>query len=228
MSLLFRQPVNHLVVDKKDEVLVLEPESIPANASLYFKGLHNCTVTVKSPCTKVFLEDCHNSSFSFHSRIVTQIAEVWRSTLLSLTIDTPILTLQVDECDSSKVEFLRKELFETLVWSKCENLALTVQQQPATVAEDGPSQEVAATVVDPLTVTVGLESAKELHKPEFEIIDTDQFIVRVIDGVLKSEVIVRVGGGFATTTREDDAHAAKEKRDLAKLTSIVKGARRIK
>ena len=52
----------------------------------------------------------------------------------------------------------------------------------------------------------------------YDISETDQFTIRFVRGVLSSELIVRIAGGFATTVREDDEHVARQKRDLEKLT----------
>ncbi|KAJ3023026.1 UNVERIFIED_CONTAM: hypothetical protein HDU68_008823 [Siphonaria sp. JEL0065] len=201
MSLLFRQPVNHFVSDKKDETIVFEPESFPSNATLYFKNVANSTITINAPCTKVFIEGCDSSTFTFSSRIVTQMLEVWKSSTVIINLNTPVLTIQADQVNGLNVVYSNKEHFETLVWTKSEGIHLVV----------------AETVVD-----AGFESSKEIHKGQYEIVDTDQFIIRFVGGILKSEVIVRIGTGFPTTAREDDAYLARETKNLNKLAAVVR------
>ncbi|KAJ3067598.1 hypothetical protein HDU98_009194 [Podochytrium sp. JEL0797] len=197
--LLFRPPVNHLVANKTGESLV--QDSHPSNATLHFKNLANCEISVDAPATKIFIEGCNNSTFRFTSRITTQILEVFKSNDVVIAVATQIRTLQADDSNKVAVTFDRKDLFETLVWTRCEEISVQFK-------EDEQADKF----------SIGFTEAKQLHASEFEITETDQFIVRLdAKQVLVNEVIVRIAGGFATTVREDDEHVARAKRDAATL-----------
>ncbi|KAJ3246148.1 hypothetical protein HDU78_007795 [Chytriomyces hyalinus] len=203
--MLFKKPANHFVSDKKDETFTVAPEDIPTPKALYFKGLSNCTVTVTAPCTKLQIEACEGTLFILKGRIVTQVVEVWRSSKLKLRVEAVARTVQVDDVKGLDLTYSNKVLFETVVWTMCADLSIRL---------DGSEVN---------TFHTGLSQAKlQTHKDVSEILDSDQFIVRLVDGVLVNEVVVRIGGGFATTVRDDDAFTEKQKRDQEKLANINK------
>ncbi|KAJ3234023.1 hypothetical protein HDU81_001785 [Chytriomyces hyalinus] len=201
--MLFKKPANHFVSDKKDETFTVAPEDITTPKALFFKGLINCTVTVTAPCTKLQIEACEGTSFILQGRIVTQIVEVWRSKQLKLHIEAIVRTVQADVVKGLDLTYSDKAFFETVVWTQCEDLSIRF------VSTDNVLQ-------------TGLRQAKlQKHKDISHIFDSDQFIVRLVDGVLVNEVVVRIGGGFATTVRDDDAFTEKQKRDQEKFMNSI-------
>ncbi|KAI8833277.1 hypothetical protein BJ741DRAFT_666646 [Chytriomyces cf. hyalinus JEL632] len=206
--MLFKKPANHFVSDKKDETFTVVPEDIPTPKALYFKGLTNCAVTVTASCTKLQIEACEGTLFILRGRIVTQIVEVWRSSKLKMRVEAVARTVQADDVKGLDLTYSHKALFETVVWTHCEDLSIQL---------DGSERNAFHT---------GLSQAKlQTHKDITEIVDSDQFIVRFVDGALANEVVVRIGGGFATTVRDDDAFIEKQKRDQEKLANVNKQKR---
>ncbi|KAJ3281730.1 hypothetical protein HDU79_010530 [Rhizoclosmatium sp. JEL0117] len=204
---MFRVPANHFITDLQNETLTLTAESqaesgIPSNATLYFKGLKGCTITVQTPCTKVFIERCVDTKVTLSSRIVTQMLEVWKSNGVDISVDTTVFTVQADDVRDSSVVFGSKEQFGQVVWTNCAGLAVSVKEE-----QDS-------------KLVVGLEGQSA---PEgITLVESDQFIVRFVDGILTSELVVRVGtGGFTTTIREDDRFIEKQNANMEKLSRDI-------
>ncbi|KAJ3138745.1 hypothetical protein HK100_012417 [Physocladia obscura] len=215
-----------------------ETEIPPPNSALYFKNLKNCSVHVTGPSTKIFVEDCANTQFVFAARIVTQIIEVWRSESVVCNIATTARTVQVDGSADLQIVFRDRLFFETIVWTKCERVSVAIPDDGASEVESNSattttaatgaaadaaiSEAITATTVKPTIDSVEFGLSKAIAEyPSLNINDMDQFIVRLINGAIRSELIVRVGP-LATTTREDRAYVDRTNRNLQVLLAIKK------
>ncbi|KAJ3393889.1 hypothetical protein HDU84_000852 [Entophlyctis sp. JEL0112] len=237
--------------DREDCDLVLNPSDVSPKCALYFKSVKNSTVTVNAPCTKVFIEDCEHVTFRIAARVVTQMCEIWRSTDAVLHIGTRVRTVQVDGCTRLSISYATRELFDTIVWGGAtQELAVGFADDKDDGNDDGAGAEAAADdgsrepdassnatpVVDataastaatdgpPVMATrmfrTGLRESQSAL-PTMNISESDQFIIRLIDGKIKSELLVRVGG-FATTVREDDEHVERLAKNAKKLIRLYR------
>ncbi|KAJ3113825.1 hypothetical protein HDU96_002867 [Phlyctochytrium bullatum] len=199
------KPQNQYITDLENETKHLDATTLPPNNALYIRKLKNCTIVVDSTVTKVLIEDCEGTSVTIKSRVITQMLEIWRCNgcklevgLLRLVVNTTIQTVQVDMCQDLKVHFAAKDHFSSMVWAKSENIHLSFgDYKGPELNSDG-------------VLESGFENFKAAN-PQAQISpDVDQFIVRFLKDVLTTEVVIRIGGGYASTDRED-SEAVKRK-----------------
>ncbi|KAJ3113826.1 hypothetical protein HDU96_002868 [Phlyctochytrium bullatum] len=189
---------NQYITDLENETKHLDATTLPPNNALYIRKLKNCTLVVDSTITKVLIEDCEGTSVTIKGRVITQMLEIWRCNGCKLEVNTTIQTVQVDMCQDLKMHFAAKDHFSSMVWAKSENIQLSFGDYK------GPELNADGIFAS------GLELFKAAN-PETQIWpDLDQFIVRFLKGVLTTEIVIRVGGGYASTDRED-TEAVKRK-----------------
>ncbi|KAJ3104550.1 hypothetical protein HDU97_009062 [Phlyctochytrium planicorne] len=188
---------NHYISDLDGETKICEAGSIPISHSLYLRKLKNCEITIDTPITKLLIEDCSKLKLRLNGRVITQMLEIWRTDESTLEISSPIQTLQVDMCKDLKVSYKSKDNFASIVWAKSEEIQISIAGYAGEEIKDG-------------WYRTGLEAFTSAN-PSMQIWpDIDQFIVRFLKGKVETEVIVRVGGGYASTDRED-SEAVKRK-----------------
>ncbi|KAI8621163.1 hypothetical protein BC830DRAFT_1163957 [Chytriomyces sp. MP71] len=210
--MLFRKPENCLITNKVSETFaVTAAECGSASAILFFANLRGCTVAVETPCRLVRIEACEDTTFVFRARVVTQILECWKSRRVGLRFETTVLTIQADLVEKLDLAFRERSLFGSVVWTGCEGIQIAFDD--VTEAEQ---------------FQTGFKEAQEqTHRDISMLVPTDQFMVRIVDGMLTNEVVVRIGnGGFATTVREDDEFVEKQKRDAERLAKALTPVRK--
>jgi len=143
------------------------------NQLVFFKNCINCNLELQNECTKVIIEGCNDSQFHIKSQVVTNMCEVINCNNVIINIHTPIYTVTVDACKNVKVTFQSAYLMKMLVTTKSEGVTLKV-------AED------------------------ELHEVKHDINsnDLDQYLTRIVQGKILTELVLRECEGMFTTARE--------------------------
>ncbi|KAJ3113824.1 hypothetical protein HDU96_002866 [Phlyctochytrium bullatum] len=189
---------NQYITDLENETRHLDATVLPPNSTVYLRKLKNCTIVVDSTVTKVLIEDCERTSVTIKGRVITQMLEIWRCNWCNLEVDTMIQTVQVDMCGGLKMRFATKDHFSSMVFAASEDIDLSFGDY------EGPELNADGVFAS------GLEIFKAAN-PQAEISpEIDQFTVRFLKNVLTTELIIRVGGGYASTDRED-TEAVKRK-----------------
>jgi len=151
--------------------------------TLYIKGCEDCTIEVRSRCTKVMIEGCRRTNVHLHSRIATNVVEAWKCADFLLNVQTDVRTLQLDICRKFTTKFVTRDQLPNITW---------------------------AGVYD-LTIAFDDEADKQPHitgfdhmKPQYPDINPihDQFIMRHVKGEILTEQVVRLSNGYPTTERE--------------------------
>ncbi|KAI9364452.1 hypothetical protein DFJ73DRAFT_809518 [Zopfochytrium polystomum] len=168
-------------------------DDIPAMASIYFKNLNKSEVTVAVTCTKVYIEGCTDCKFFFSRGIITSTLEAWRSDRIALHVTTPIYTLQLDICQGVEVHMANASQFGSLVWTETSEVSIHF-------VEGNETFTTGVNVVQP-----GATGS---------MAETDQYIVRRVDGALRCEAVIRLPGGFASTEREDKEFVRNQNTDV--------------
>jgi len=194
-------------LNEKGVKTTITKETFKKNTTLYFKGCSDCeyTVDVQTMCTKVLIEGCSDSKFIFNGRITTNFLELWKSNSVNIEVNTKVFTCQVDLSNQINLTFGNKQLFQSVVWASTNDLGINF-----------------ANSID--KVMTGLKQVREQYPDTNDQID--QFIVRIVEGKLTEERVVRLSNGFPTTDREAQAFDEREKRNKERaeehLRKIIK------
>ncbi|KAJ3095241.1 hypothetical protein HDU97_007127 [Phlyctochytrium planicorne] len=198
---------NLYISDLEGETKVYEAGSIPVSHSLYLRKLSNCEITINTPITKLLIEDCTNLTLRLNGRVITAMLEIWRTEASTLEIASPIQTLQVDMCKDLKVAYTSKDEFASIIWTKSEDIQVSVGGHDGEELKDG-------------WYHTGLDAFVAANPSTELSVDTDQFIVRFLKGKIETELIVRVGGGYASTGREDGEAVKRKDLMMNKVAEI--------
>jgi len=195
-----------LINDKNGENAIIDSNSLKESETLFIKNCKDSSFTVTGKCTKIFVESVTNTKVVLQGMIITAVVEVWKCDNLTLEIDTKVLTLQADACKGLNITYAAKEQFDRLIWAGVYDLNLQFKDTPEHTNSEGYAQMK--------------EKHKDLTVPLSE--QTDQFIVRFVDGKLVSEQIVRLTNGYPTTEREAAAFDAESKRNAEATEAYVR------
>jgi len=169
------------VTNKKGEEIILKDLSTPH--TLYVKGCEDCKIQVRSRCTKVMIEGCRRTEVHLHSRIMTNVVEVWKCADFVLNVQTDVKTLQLDICRNLKTRFVTKTDLPDITWAGVYDLSIAFDDE----ADKEPH-------------VTGFDHMKPSY-PDLNPIH-DQFVMRIVKGELLTEQVVRLANGFPTTERE--------------------------
>jgi len=182
------------VTGKKNETILVKDE-LKSEHTLFIKGCEDCTIEVRSRCTKVMIENCRRTKVHLHSRILTNIVEAWKCVDFLLNVQTDVKTLQLDICRKFDTKFVTKSNLPNITWAGVYDLSIAFDDEPNT----------------PPLVT-----GYDHMKPQYPDINPihDQFIMRVMKDEIVSEQVVRLANGYPTTEREaQEFDTQKEKNE---------------
>ncbi|KAL6047362.1 DUF1186 domain-containing protein [Balamuthia mandrillaris] len=180
----------------------LTKQELNAKATLYFKNCKDCHYTINSRCVKVLIEGCENCTVQLNRAVTTGTVEIWKCNGSKLSINTDIGTVQADLCEDLHIEYHEKEHLGRIVWAAMNNFLVTFKSD----AE--------------LRLQTGFEQMKEMF-PNTSRFDIDQFIIRFVEGQLRTEEVKRLENGFPTTEREiAEFEELKKRNDAAYLQKV--------
>jgi len=187
------QDVRAISNAKKDKA-VIDADKLKENETLYFKNCEECEYIVEGKCTKIYIEGCKNTTVTLKGLIITSVVEIWKCDMFNLNVHTKIGTMQVDLCKGLNIVYAAKEYYDRLIWAGVHDFGLSFTDSPDHFTKEG---------------------FPEMQKKYTDLSEeTDQFIIRFLDGKLATEQIVRLANGYPTTERE-----AKEFDEEAKKTA---------
>jgi len=196
------QDVHH-VKDQKGQNIVLHPDTIKPEATLYIKGCEDSEIVVLGKCTKIMIEGCRRTKVTLKGRILTNIVEVWKCADFGLTLFSDVKTLQLDICRNLALDFATRDHLGNIVWAGVYNLSIKFQ--------DEPNFEPYVSGFDHMKLQY--EDLNPIH---------DQFIVRNIKGEITSEQIVRLSNGYPTTEREAAAFDANKEQNEKNAEDFIR------
>lgn len=156
--------------------------------TVYFNKCKGGCYTVDHLSSKILIEGLSDTTITIRGKVLTSTVEVWKCSNLTLVLDTPVKTLQLDMLTSVDVQFSKKEHYHAVVWQDVYDLNLSFG--------DAPQHNLAT----------GFAHMETMH-PDNDV-KLDQFIVRFLEAsdsterVLTPERCVRLKNGFLSTERE--------------------------
>ncbi len=190
-------------------------DELPPLAVVSVRDCSGSTIRLpaSSSAVKFYVESCDDCSVQLDGKVITETLEIWRCHGVKVHVGaSPVKTVQVDESSGLELAFARRALFERLYTSGARSTVLSFGDAPecgGSVDFDALQREHA--------------SAGTQVSPE-----TDQFITRLVDGALLTELIIRLSNDFPTTEREVAEFAratsmAKDKVDDVVATMVGSG-----
>jgi len=173
----------HHVKDKKGETITIRDSDIKSEATLYIKGCEDCEINYSAKCTKIMIEGCRRCKVSLKGRIITNIVEVWKCADFKLALTAEVKTLQLDICRNLSLGYATRDLLHNIVWAGVYNLSIAFDDEPHFTP-----------------YVSGFDHMKDQY-PDLSPI-TDQFFVRLLNGEIAAEQMVRLANGYPTTERE--------------------------
>jgi len=192
-------------MNEKGSKLTISKEMFSKKTALYFKNCVDCEYTIDAltKCIKIMIEGCSNSKIICNGKITTNMVELWKCKDLNLELSTKVFTCQVDLSQNVVLSYSNKQMFQSVVWASTNNLNINFQHS-----------------TDKLVT--GLNVLKEQAKYPDLNEQIDQFIVRLIEGAIVEERIIRLSNGFPTTEREATEFEEREKRNKEKAEQHIK------
>ena len=176
-----------VTLERQGESATGEALDLKAIPTLYFKSCTGCHFTIDHRTTKVLIEDCKDTTFTFNGSILTSTLEAWKCKNVVIRTQQQIRTVQLDLTHTLTYTLPSLAELGTIVWNSVELLTLDFTTQPQH------------------NLTTGFAHMLPLH-PDSNLI-TDQFIIRshtTADNqpAILHERCIRLKNGFLSTERE--------------------------
>jgi len=185
----------HSVVNQKGQTITITEEELKPQHTLFVKGCEDCTIEVRGRCTKIMIEGCRRTKVHLHSRIITNIVEVWKCADFLLNCQAEVKTLQLDICRKIDTKFATRDALPNIVWAGVYDLTISFDDE-----------------ADKAPYVTGYDHLKPSY-PDLNPIH-DQFIMRIMKGEIVPEQVVRLANGYPTTEREaQEFDTQKEKNE---------------
>jgi len=192
------------VVNQVGKKETLDKSNLRLQSTLYFKGCQDCEYTIESKCVKVLIESCVNTKIHFNGAVTTSVVELWKSEDMTVSIGSKIQTFQVDMSKKISLNYARRSDIHSVVWAGVHDLAISIPNGAG-------GRE---------TLNTGFPQMQQVFPDIKE--DYDQFIVRILEGNLVSEQVVRLENGFPTTEREAKEFEEREARNKKAADKHIK------
>ncbi|CAG8712507.1 16769_t:CDS:2, partial [Cetraspora pellucida] len=196
--------------NKTSVVERLDSSSISSSSTVFLSHCEDIAYIVDSACTKIMIEECKNLSLTANDKIITSTIEIWKSQNVTLKhklkkkLNTQVQTVQVDQCQNVNLQYEDPRNFHSVVWTNSDQVCLKVLEngEEKHVLSTGDSFEQPTTTEE--SVVQDTPSDKDPTK-----LNPYQYIVRLIDDKLVTEMLIRAEKGFPTTQREWDEWKVK-------------------
>jgi len=185
-----------VIYNEKGQKTNLDGERVKSNHTVVFKDCQDSEYTVSTTCTKITLDNCHNVTLTVNEKVLTQIAEVYKSSNVTLHLNTEVKTVQIDKSKEVTTQFSSKAHFHHLIWAGTDDLKVHFKDAPEHNLHSGFTHM----------------QEKQPNKPINA--DIDQYIIQFYEGELMHEKVVRFDNGFPTTQREKVEYEERQKRNM--------------
>jgi hypothetical protein len=102
-------------------------EGFETNATVVVMDCEDCTVELASTCVKVYMQNCKNLRLLLAAKVITHTLECYQCDGCIVNIETKIWTAQMDLCRNAKLNWARREDFQTVISAGCHVLDVHLQ-----------------------------------------------------------------------------------------------------
>lgn len=198
----------HAVEGKSGEVVTLDPASMPGLPVVFVKRCEDCEVCLPESATaiKVQMQDCKRCVLTIRGKVITETLELWECEACRVTVGSRMATIQVDACHDLTLAFAKAEFFDRVLSAGLHAGKLSFDDAPQLG-----------------TPTVDFVALCAERKDETISDKTDQFITRLVEGAVLTELIIRLCNDFPTTEREAREFELRTRMKHEKLDEVVDG-----
>lgn len=197
----------HVVEDRSAETIELSAAQLPALPVITIRRCNDCQVTIPAgvSAVKLMFEGCTRCTLTVDGKVLTETLEVWRCEGCTVRIASRLATIQVDACRGLELAFDKVAHFDRLLTAGGYDVSLSFGDTPG--------------------VRGRVDLAElQAEAPEKDLnAETDQFITRLVEGSVLTELIIRLNNDFPTTEREVADFASRTKMHSDKLDDVVDG-----
>ncbi|KAI8358070.1 hypothetical protein B0O80DRAFT_526917 [Mortierella sp. GBAus27b] len=186
-----RERATHLINGSKD---VTDQEVQVERKALHFVKCENCTFVVKGTLIKLTVEECKNVTIKVEDKILTGTVDLFKSANVSLGFDRSVSMFLLENNQSIDLQLPDPEYFGYMIWAGDDDLKLRLGDD----------------------LHVLSYSDLRSRNPDLQP-GRDQFKTTVVDGSLKTEAVLRLGGGFPLSRAEQAEFKQSERQKLATL-----------
>jgi len=178
----------HFFVDEvgKDSRLEVDPTEDGTDLKLvpavYFKNCKDGHYLLNRRVKKVLIDRCENLTVILNNTILTNTMEIWNCKNFNLKLNFEVRTLQLDMLSDIKIEFAKPSHMGAIIWNQMENCSINFRDKKEH------------------SVNSGFKEMK-IKYPD-SVFETDQFIIRFIEGEILQERCIRLKNGYLSTERE--------------------------
>lgn len=74
----------------------------------------------------IFKEHCEDTIVKINSRVLTETVEIVHCNNMTLIINVPVKTLQIDMCNNINITFTDRANFDTVIWAGVHGFKLAI------------------------------------------------------------------------------------------------------
>lgn len=194
----------------------LTEAQVSTRATLVFSNCSDCTYTVSTICTKVYVQGCKNFVLHINSKVITSTIEIYKCQNVTTNFNTKCGTLQIDMCRAVNVNFSKQEYFYEeskeagkntcmIIWAGCHDL------------------DVAIAKTD-FRIKTSFEDMKSEYMDLVE--ERSQFRIRLKPTAMAElkfvqEKIIRLENGFFATMEEKTEFDLRQERNLKAMAESM-------
>jgi len=167
----------------------------------------DCAIVIPAgvSAVKLMVEGCTNCTVAIQGKVLSETLEVWRCDGCAFAIGSRLATIQVDACKGLELTFGQTSFFDRMLTAGGYDVSVAFADTPE------------------LKGRVDL-AEMQAEAPEKDLNgETDQFITRLVEGKVLTELIIRLSNDFPTTEREVAEFASRTKMHTDKLDEVVDG-----
>ena len=169
------------------------------NSLVYIAKCSDSQFLIPNKAGKVVIDQCKDCTITLESTLTIGTLEIINCQNVFIKLSDYVPTITVDLTNTCELVFDSNQCFKDIVTARCSNLSIAIKKQEEYV------------------VPTDIETVNK------EAWEANQYITRINHkNELFTEKIIRVGGGYVSTERENFIATEKEKENEAKLRRFMR------
>ncbi|KAG0024642.1 hypothetical protein BGZ81_007633 [Podila clonocystis] len=182
-----KEDATHLIRDETDQAR--QVLTVQDRKALYLLKCENCEYVIQGKPVKISIENCKNIVIKIEDKVITGMVDIWKSENISLDFERSVSVFQLDNIKTIAIRLPTHEHFGSMVWTGVDDISLHCGDQTHNLSY---SQ---------------LQTRHPDLRPEM-----DQFKTTFVDGLPRTEAVVRLENGYPATRSEEASFRELEKK----------------